>query len=244
MIDGNRWIVAVVALAASLLFGEIAGRIVRASMGRDGRSDEIREMARPVSTVIIWASAAAGVFVAGAATSQHRFEEIPDRMFNRLPDLLIAGVLLLAGYAASIALGAAVTQASVRASGRRHLRLERAVRWSVLGASAAVAASQMGVDTTVLSLVFGVLIGAPALTVALLTALGGRGVAADIAAGRAVRSHLKEGFRLHCGDVDGVIVAVHPVSVEVEDADGVRVHLPLHRLLEDPYAVSPARTRV
>lgn len=243
MIDGNRWIVAVIALAASLLLGEIAGRLARASMSRADRTAEIREMARPVSTFLLWASIALGVLVAVASTSRHAFEEIPDRMLVRLPDLLIAGVVMVAGYALAIGLGAAVAQSAVRASGRRHRRLERAVRWTVLGASTAVALSQLGVDTTLLSLALAVLVGAPALAIALLTAFGGREVATDLAAGRALRSHLKVGFHLSSGDVAGTIVAVHPVSVEIEADDGSRVHVPLHCVLEAPFAVTPARSR-
>ena len=243
MIEGNRWIVAVVALAASLLLGEIAGRIVRASMNRPDRSNEIREMARPVSSFLFWASTALGVFVAVASTSRHAFEQIPDRMLSRLPDLLLAGLILIAGYALSIGVSAAVAQSAVRASGRRNRRIERTVRLTVLGATGALALSQLGVDTTVLSLAMAVVLGAPALTVALLTAFGGRQVASDIAAGKALRSHLKVGFHLASGDVEGVIVAVHPVAVEVESADGRRVHVPLHCLLEAPYTVSPARSR-
>ena len=113
----------------------------------------------------------------------------------------------------------------------------------MIGTSVALALSQLGVDTTLLGLALGVVVGAPAVAIALLTAFGGRQVASDIAAGRALRSHLKIGFRLSAGDIDGVIVAVHQVSVEVETAAGARVHLPLHCLLEAPYSVAPARTR-
>ena len=115
MIDSNRWILAVIALAGSLLLGEIGGRLVRASMSRSDRSNEIREMARPVSSFLFWASTALGVLVAVASTSRHAFEEIPDRMLVRLPDLVIAGVVLIAGYALSIGAVAAIAQSAVRA---------------------------------------------------------------------------------------------------------------------------------
>lgn len=243
MIEGNRWILAVIALAGSLLVGEIAGRLVRGSMSRPGRSNEIREMARPVSSFLFWACTALGVFVAVASTSRHAFEEIPDRMLARLPDFLFAGLILIAGYAVSIGLGAAAAQSAIRVSGRRHRSLERALRYAVLGATAALALSQLGVDTTVLSLALAIIVGAPAVAVTLLTALGGRQVATDIAAGRALRSHLKVGFHLRCGGNEGVIVAIHQVSVELETSDGSRVHVPLHCLLESSYSVSPARAR-
>lgn len=243
MIEGNRWIVAVVAVAASLILGEIAGRITRSSMSRADRSSEIREMARPVGTFILWACTAFGIVLAVASTSRHAFDQIPDRLLARLPDVLIAGMILIAGYAVAIAVVAAVAQSAVRASGRRNRRLERSVRWVVYAAAGALALSQMGVDTTVLSLALLILVGTPALAIALLTALGGRAVAADMAAGRAVRSHLKVGFHLSVGDVSGRIIEVHPVSVEVESFDGDRVHIPLHCLLAGPFTVTPARSR-
>jgi hypothetical protein len=243
MIDGNRWILAVIALASSLLLGEIAGRLVRGSMSREDRSNEIREMARPVSSFLFWACTALGVFVAVASTSRHAFEEIPDRMLARLPDLLLAGLILIAGYAVAIGVGAAAAQSSIRASGKRHRGLERALRYAVLGTTVALALSQLGVDTTVLSLALAIIVGAPAVAITLLTAFGGRHVAREIAAGRALRSHLKVGFHLACGDVDGTIVAVHQVSVEVETIDGRRIQMPMHCLMDSPYSVSPARSR-
>lgn len=246
MIESNRWtvwILAVVALAATILLGEIVARIVKASMSREGRSDVVREMARPVATFLFGSSVALGLLLAVASTSRHAFDAIPERASDALPDLLLAGLMLLAGYALAIGAAAALAQASVRASGVRHRSLERAARVTVLGTTVVLALSQIGVDTTLLGLALAMVVGGPTLAVVLLTALGGREVARDIAAGRAVRGHVKPGVRLTCDDVDGVVIAVHPVSVEVETDDGRTVHLPAHRLLETTYSVTPARVR-
>ncbi|MFN8051194.1 MAG: hypothetical protein U0Q22_07165 [Acidimicrobiales bacterium] len=243
MIEGSHWIVAVIALASSLLLGEIAGRIIRSSMGREDRTPEIREMARPVGTFVFWAAAAIGVLVAVASTSRHAFEQIPDRVIEVFPNLMLGGLILIVGYAVSLIVAATVAQSSVRTSGVRHRNLERGLRYAVLGASAVMALSQLGVDTTLLSLALGIVVGAPTLVVGMLTAFGGRQVAAEIAAGRALRSHVKVGRHLSCSDVDGLVVAVHAVSVEVETPDGHRVQMPFHRLLEQPYSVTPARSR-
>lgn len=248
MIDGNRWILALVAMAGSLLLGEVAGRLVRASMGRADRPAEVREAARPVSHVLFWACATLGIFVAVASTSRHAFEEIPDRILSLLPEVLLAGIILITGAAVSIVLVAASAQAAVRVSGSRHLGIERAIRVSIAGISLVLALSQLGVDTAVLSIALAIVVGAPVMTVALLTAFGGRRVAADVAAGRVLRTHLRVGYHLSCATatarIDGTIVAVHPVSVEVEGVDGVRTQVPLHCLLEEPYSVSPVRSSV
>ena len=114
MIEGERWIIAVIALAGSLLMGEIAARIVRASMNGPGRSDEVREMARPVGRVLIVVSGAVGLFVALASTSRHAFEEIPDRIVERLPEVLLAGLILVVGYGVAIVATAGLAQSAIR----------------------------------------------------------------------------------------------------------------------------------
>lgn len=242
MIDSNRWILAVIALASGFLIGEIAGRIIRASLSRDERSAEIREMARPVSRFVFWISAAAGFLIAVASTSRHAFDQIPERTGALLPNALLAGLILIGGYAVAIAGSAAVAQSTVRASGTRHRTLERAVRFATFGAACVLALSQMGVETRLLSLALAVAVGVPALTVGLLTALGSRGVAEEIAAGRALRGHVKVGYRLECADAAGRVVHLHPVSVELETDDGRHVHVPYRHLLADAYSVSPVRS--
>lgn len=244
LIAGNRWIVALIALAGSILFGEIASRLLRASLGRADRAPEVRDVARPAGNVVFWTSTVMGVLVALASTSRRAVEGLPDRIAERLPDLILGGVVLVVGYAVGVMASAAVAQGSVRASGRRHRRLERTTRWTIVGVAGAFAASQVGVDTTVLGVMFAVLVGVPAMAVGLLTAWGGRDVAAELAAGRALRSHLKVGFHLSVDEVSGVIVAMHAVSVEVEDGQGRRLQVPFHLLLDRPYAVSPSRQRV
>lgn len=243
MTESTRWVLAVILLASCLLLGEIAGRILRVSMGRADRAPEIREMAHPVQRFLFWVSFAAGLVLAVASTSRDAFEEVPDRLLRLLPDLVLAGLICIVGYAVSIVVSAAVTRTTTRTAGTRNRRLERWSRVAVGTASAVLALSQLGVDTTLLSIALGVLVGAPSLAIALLTAFGGRQVATEIAAGRALRSHLKVGYGLRVWDLDGRISAIHPVSVELELSDGARVHVPFHRLLDDSFSTSPERAR-
>ena len=83
------------------------------------------------------------------------------------------------------------------------------------------------------------LIGAPALALALLSAFGGRGVASQVAAGRALRHRLRSGWQLEVGSLHGEIVELHTTFVEVEDDSGERHQLPNRWLLERPYRAGP-----
>jgi len=243
----NHWVLGLIALGSGLLLGELAGRIARGTLSRPDRSTEVREMARAVGSVVFWGCTAVGVFVAVASASRDSLEEVPDRVARFVPNLLVAGLIVLAGWAIAVGVSAAVGQSALRASGVRHRGLERVLRVSLLGTAAALALGQLGVDTTILALGLGVVAGGPVLALSLLTAFGGRGVATQLAAGRALRQQLRVDYMLEFvpvgGEaVSGRIVAMHAVTVEVETVSGDHVHVPLDLLLQSPFRTAPIRS--
>ena len=243
----TNWVVAAVALGCGLLIGEIAGRIIRSTMSRSDRSPEIQEMARPVGTAVFWTGTAVGLLLAVAASSPKTLKDLPDKTFAHLPGALVAAIIVIAGYAVAIGVSAAVGQSALAATGVRHRSLERSLRLGIIVASLVLALSQLGVNTFVLVIILGALLGCPALAVALLTGFGGREVAANLAAGRALRGQLQIDKYLICPGADGatvrgVIVAVHPVTVELLTDDLVTVHVPLSSLLASAFEVHPHRS--
>jgi small-conductance mechanosensitive channel len=231
----TEWIWAAVAFGSGLLFGEIAGRIVRSAMSR--RGDAAREAAPSTGTFVFWASTAVGLVVAIALIDSTVLEDLGDRLADNLPRFLVAFLILIGGYAASVALAAMIGQSARKATGVRQVGLERMLRASIMAAAVVVALTEMGVDSTMLVVLLIVAIGAPALAVALLTAFGGREVAAQIAAGRSLRHQLRAGQQLSCEGVRGTIVVIHPSTVEVEQADGTRVLIPHRTLLAAPFTL-------
>lgn len=231
----TEWIWAAVAFGSGLLFGEIAGRIVRSAMSR--RGDAAREAAPSTGTFVFWASTAVGLVVAIALIDSTVLEDLGDRLADNLPRFLVAFLILIGGYAASVALAAMIGQSARKATGVRQVGLERMLRASIMAAAVVVALTEMGVDSTMLVVLLIVAIGAPALAVALLTAFGGREVAAQIAAGRSLRHQLRAGQQLSCEGVRGTIVVIHPSTVEVEQADGTRVLIPHRTLLAGPFTL-------
>ena len=233
----NRWIYVVVLLALSVILGEIASRVIRGLMDREGRQPVTREMASSVAMWVFGCCAALGMVLAAAIASRGSVALVSSSVFGAVPRVLVAVLVLLAGYAASIGIAAAVAQGSVRATGVRHRGIERSCRYAVLSVSVAVALTQLGVDTTLLSVAIAVLVGIPVATLGAITALGARPVASEIAAGRAVRSRLEVGAYLVTHEAEGQILAIHPVSIEVETIGGRSVHIPYRSLVEHPYSV-------
>ena len=230
-----EWIWAAVAFGSGLLFGEIAGRIVRSALSR--RGEAARESASAVGTFVFWTSTAVGLVIAIALIDSSVLEDLGDRLSESLPRFLVAFLLLIGGYAVSVAVAAMIGQSARKATGVRQVGLERMLRVAIMAAAVVVALTEMGVDSSVLVVLLAVVIGAPALAIALLTAQGGRDVAAQIAAGRSPRHQLRPGQVLACDGEQGTIVVLHPSTVEIERPDGTRVLIPNRRLLDAPFTI-------
>lgn len=229
--DDLTWIWAVVAIASALLFGEIAGRLVRTSARRrSGRVDI--EVTGQIGAVVFWASTAVGLLIAIAVLDRSVLDDATDRVADYAPRLLLAALVLIGGRAASIVIAAMVGQSARKATGVRQRGLERALQAVVMAAAAVLALSELGFPLAVVLLVLAVILGTPAVTMALLSVAGGREVAAELAAGRALRHRIVEGQTLSWSGVTGRVTAMHATSVEIEQDDGTRVHVPNRKLVE------------
>ncbi len=237
--DDVAWIWAAVAVGSGLLFGEIAGRLARTTMRR--RSAGSPSTAERVASLIFWISTAVGLVLAVAIADEAALDDLGDRLGESIPRLLIAVVVVIGGYVVSIALAAAVGQSARSATGVRQRTLERTLQAAVVAASVVVVLAELGVDGPVLVVLVAVAVGAPAFTLALLSVLGGRDVAQQIAAGRALRHRVIPGSELRLGDVAGIVVALHPTSVELEDGDGRRILVPNSSLIDGPVTLYPPR---
>jgi hypothetical protein len=240
----EQWIWAAVALGSGLLIGELGGRLVRAARGGADRPPSVRANARAMGSFVFWTSTAIGLVIAVGVLDLDTLEELGRTLSDDLPKLLLALVMLIVGYAIAVAVAAAVGQSALRASGVRQKNLERFLRVIIMLAAAVLALNQLGISNTMLAVLLAVVVAAPAMAMALLSVFGGRDVAAQLAAGRALRHQLREGWTLACADeggdaLVGRIIEVHPTAVEVELADGARLMVPNRRLLERPFSVRP-----
>jgi len=240
----EQWIWAAVALGSGLLLGELGGRLVRAARGGADRPPAVRANARAMGSFVFWTSTAIGLVIAVGVLDFDTLADLGSTISDALPKMLLALVMLIGGYAVAVAVAAAVGQSALRASGVRQKNLERFLRVIIMVAASVLALTLLGVNDTMLAVLLAVVVAAPALAMALLSAFGGRDVASQLAAGRALRHQLREGWTLACADTDGGsivgrIVVIHPTSVEVELPDGSHLHVPNRRLLEGPFSVRP-----
>ena len=208
----------------------------------------VRESASPLAGLALSAGVIAGLLVALGFVAPDQLEQLGDDAIAFLPKAIAALVIVIAANVASTFAAAAVAK-SLAGTGAAARFAPIITKFAILGrrcdrcGGPGRASTPHVVNIAVAALLFGV-----AGALALLTGLGGRQVAGEIAAGRAWRASLRSGDRIAAvvagsrraaqGEesgtattVSGVVVDVHPTAVEL-DASGVTVFVPNSRLLD------------
>lgn len=224
MID--PWIWATGAVLVGLLSGVVGAALVRLAIlnGRENRP-EAHDAARATAIFVFLFFAAVGVVVAVGVTSRDTLRPIPAELLAYSPHVLAAGLILIAGRAMAYAAAGFVKGALAESTSRMRSKLAESVRAVITVASAVLALRQLGVDTTILNIAIGALLFGLAAAFALLVGLGGRELGRELVTGRYLPRLVRLGDELEVDGVRGVVVAMHPASIEVMADDGTSVHL-------------------
>ena len=230
----NEWISAAIALGAGLIVGSIGSRVVRSQMAKS-KIEALRESAAAIAGLVFSGCIIVGLLVALGFVSPDDLDQLPTDLIAFLPKAISAAIVLIGGNIAATFAQTAVAKA-VAGSGAASRFAPAIVRFAILSAAIILAAAQLGVDTTVINIAVAALLFGVAASLALLTGLGGRQVAGEVAAGRVWRRSLEPGDHIRASnvsgvDVDGVVVDIHPTAIEVEGADAT-LFVPNSKLLE------------
>lgn len=230
----NEWVAAAIAVVAGFVVGTIASRIVASVLGRS-RVAALRESATPLAGLALSAGVVAGLLVALGFVSPDDLDQLGSDAIEFLPALIAALIIIIVGNVAGSFAAQAVAK-SLAGTGAAARFAPAITKYAIIGGSAIIAAGQAGVDTAVVNIAVAAGLFGVAASLALLTGLGGRQVAGEIAAGRAWRRSLELGDHIAAADVsgtdvEGIVVEVHPTAVEI-DADGSRVFVPNSKLLD------------
>lgn len=224
MLD-ETWFWVGVSIGGGLLLGSLIGIATRRVFDNDSRRPALRQIAQPLSLFSFWLCVGGGLVAAVATASPETLRPLPSRVLEWLPNVAIAGVILIGGYALGLTIAAAVGRSVGSATGIRQRSIERTVRGGVVGGAAILAFSQLGVDTTILNVLIAAIAFGVVSALAGLAIVGGRRVAEDLAAGRALEPEIEPGDEIEVAGVMGTVermTATHLVLV----ASGTRVLVP------------------
>lgn len=231
----ERALYAAVAVIAGIAVGTIVGGLTRRAVLRRQKRQEV---ATPAAALVFWVALAIGIAVGAGLLAPDAVRPLPSRMLDYLPRILVAGLILIVGYAAATISAAVLGGGLARATGRTRREAATGLRVAIFIAVALLALGQLGVDTTLLTIGAAALLFGSATALALLIGLGGRDLAKEVAAGRYLRRLVRPGDQVETAQVSGRIAALHPATTELDAGPPGTVHVPNSLLLRDVVRVN------
>lgn len=101
-----------------------------------------------------------------------------------------------------------------------------------------LAVNQLQIETGLLQIIIGIVLGVAGLAAAISLGLGTRGVAENIVSGVYARDMLSIGSKIHWNDLSGEIIEIGSVTTIIESENGQRNHVPNSKLLDQVFATS------
>lgn len=137
-----------------------------------------------------------------------------------LPRLALAAAILFVGIVGGRLARNAIVKTAIRLPVSQARGLARFAQLAIVIATGLVAAERLGLDVSLLSAVFMILVAATLAAAALAFGLGARDIVADILAMHYVNKSHRMGQRVRLGEDEGRIVRTSRTAVSLETVDG------------------------
>ncbi len=242
-----RWLIALGVVIAGGLVASFVSARVRSILSKPNRPDKVRDLAEPLAKIVFPIVFGGFVIVALGIGDPESLATLPKSIVAFVPKLLIAVLFVLGGGAVATLASNAVGAAVLKATGTPQPQIARLVRTVVSGIFSLLAVGQIGIDTKIVDLITMGVIGSISLAIALLTGLGGRGTAAEIAAGRFLSKIIRKGDRIQSDAMPEfsqplLVHKLHGAMIEVTlpDEPGTTLFIPNSQLTAAPLRVSKA----
>lgn len=234
--SSTPWIEAAGTLVAGLIVAAVVAAIVNLVMRRLLRD---QALAGRVAGSVFWLVTAIGFVVAVGRLAEPDATETglaaaASRLLSSLPDLLIALLVLVLGWAVATAVRGVLRQVLSRVRPVAADVLAPLAYWSILVLTILVAADQVGIQVVLLRQLLLLLIGGLVLAAALALGLGTRDLVGEVVAGRHVERIVGVGDRVQVAGHEGAVTALGHASVrlattagEVEVPNGVFLSAPV-----------------
>ncbi len=229
-----KWLWAAAAIAIAFVVGTMLSKLAKGSLER--RGPRTAELGSAVASMVFSLVLVVGLLIALGIVRAESLEELRDDAIKYLPRALSAMIVVILGGVVGTLASTAAQQSIGLSLGRAGEQIPALVKAVVMAFAVILAASQLGIDTTVINIVVAAIVFGISLAFALVVGMGSRPVATEIASGRALRRLVGPGDTVESNGVSGRIVALHATAVEVESADAIRL-IPNTLLLDEDFSV-------
>lgn len=233
------WLWAGVSIVAGFVVGGAVSAIVRRQLER--RKGRLAQLAPAGSSLVFSLLFVVGLLVALGFVQPDSLTKLRDDTINYLPRVLSALIVVILGGVAGTIISTAAGDSLGRNMGRIGEKIPQIVKGIVTMFAAILAASQLGIDTTVINIVVAAMAFGLALAFALVVGFGSRPVATEIASGRALRRLVQPGDSITTSMISGTVVAMHPTAIEIDDGTTTKL-VPNTDLAEGSFAVNRSTT--
>jgi len=236
----SDWMQVIAAIIGGLVVGLVASRVVHSLIGAPSRPEPIQRAAKPLASLALSIGLVAGLIVALGIVQPASLDRLTEDAVAFIPKLLTAAIIVIAANVLSSFATTALSSALGRFPIQTQRQAQTAVKATIVTLATLLAVGQLGVNTDVVNLGIAAVFFGIAASLTLLVGLGGNGVAREVAATRAVKRLVSQGDTLEIGDFRGVVVALHPTSVELSDGSGGAVLVPSSRLVRETVSIERA----
>jgi len=233
----NEWIWAAIVIGSGVVIGAFVAGVTRRVLAKDVRPDLLNRLADPIANLVFSLAVVVGLVAALGIVNPESLDTLPAELVSFLPRLLTGFIVVIVGNAAAGLAASAVAQALARAGTGAQRLVPKVVRAAILAASVILAADQVGVDTTIITLAVAAVFFSTGAAGALMIGLGSRTVAGELAAARALRQLLNEGDVVALDGVRGTVVHVHSTATELELSGGTRRLVPNSHFMSSPMEI-------
>jgi len=233
-----EWIWAGVAIVGGFIVGMVVSAIVRRIFSqRKGRTAQLAPAAASLSFSLILVI---GLLVALGFVQPNSLSKLRDDTIDYLPRALSALIVVILGGVVGTIASTAARESIGRSMGRLGTQVPTLLKTLITGFAVILAASQLGIDTTIINIVVAAAVFCLALSFAMIVGIGSRPVATEISSGRALRRLVSVGDAVQLDSVTGVVVAMHQTAVEVRDDNGMTTMVPNSDLTNAGFQITRA----
>ena len=232
-LSGTDWIVAGGLLVGGFVVGSIVSKVVTTQLAKENRPAALSKSSKAIGTLVFAIFVIAGLIAGLGIIDPPALDDLKSSLISYIPRALSATIVVIGASVASELISTVLDRSLGQIPPTTRVRIQSTVKAVIMGFAALIAASQLGVDTTVLQIAAAALFFGIAFAAALMVGLGSRDVAAQLAAGRALRRTLAPNDHIRLDGASGRIVELHATSVEIatEGSDTVEL-LPNSTLLD------------
>lgn len=214
-------LVAAALIGFGFILGSVAAGIARRFTTRDSSPAVIKASASSLATLAFSVVLIISLIAALGVINSAALDQLLTDVALFLPRVISAAIVLIIANILGNLAEPAIAQSLGHVSFTIRERVPKLVKSLIMGFAVVIAANQLGIDTNVILIAVGALFFGVALAAALIAGLGGRPVAEELAAGRALRRELKVGDTVRVGHVEGEISALGSTSTQITSAQRI-----------------------